>query len=182
MNNVAERGFVVGDQVEMIDDQRANVMGGGYGTYHLPRGTIFTVTRLFNFDVVVRGPLGPNSEDRSVQISKTWVRLVDPNRPAPRKLGVKPEGEGIIGIDDPGIQWLWDDMGAYATREGYCSQYDALCIKLGIPGRPREFKVTQTVGDIPITAHVMARSQAEANKHVQDALTGRIPEDIEPAA
>jgi hypothetical protein len=58
----------------------------------------------------------------------------------------------------------------------YCSQYDALCVKLGIPGRPRDFTVRTTVKGIQLSTSVKARSQREANQIVKDALAE--PENI----
>ena len=115
-------------------------------------------------------------EEMSFAFANIQLEQFDPNAPAPRKLGKKPEGDEFIDIDHPGIQWLWDDMGKYADEQGYCNQYDALCVKLGIPGRPRDFTVTKTIGDIPISATVKARSQREANEMVEKALQGRLPD------
>lgn len=168
----------VGDAVE-IDDESARSfsrVGNSYGSLTIQPGTPLTVTRIYRQvgEIIVRGSIvrtgGGITVDGSVQGPAQFFRLIDPNRPLPRKLGKKPEGDEYIDINHPGIQWLFDDMGAYATKEGYCPQYDALCAKLGIPGRPREFTVTTMVRGIKMSATVSARSQREANEQVAQAL------------
>jgi hypothetical protein len=182
---MTHRDFVVGDTVELIGDQtRAfSRVGNAYGTLEIRPGQEMTITRLYSQEMVLRGRIlrtgGGNMVDASVQAYRDYFQLADPNRPQPRKLGTKPDGEEFIGIDHPGIQWLFDDMGTYATKEGYCSQYDALCIRLGIPGRPREFKVTTRIGDLDISANVTARSQREANDLVKNALDSRVPAELD---
>jgi hypothetical protein len=49
-------------------------------------------------------------------------------------------------------------------------------VKLGIPGRPRDFIVRTTVKGIQLSTTVKARSQREANDLVKEALTS--PESI----
>jgi hypothetical protein len=184
--------FAVGDLVEIDSDREQTFprIGNAYGNLGVRPGVELTVTRVFSEQIIVRGPIlrtgGGLMADASVQVDKSRFRLVDPNRPLPRKLGTKPEGEEFIGIDHPGLQWLFNDMGAYAEREGYCGQYYALCIKLGIPGRPRDFTVRTTVKGIHLSTTVKARSQREANQIVKDALADpesiTIDPDFAPAA
>jgi len=103
--------------------------------------------------------------------------------PAPtRRLGKKPEGDEFIGIDHPGIQWLFEDMGRYADEQGYCSQYDLLSARLGIPGRPRDFSVSIVRDGLRFTANVRARSQAEANEIAEAKLDGSTPEPATTSA
>lgn len=147
--------------------------------------TELVVTRVYNTTLQVRtvgtvrvpAGWGGHHEDRraSFNISRELLDLVEerPGRPRPRKLGRKPEDTEdmtYVRIDDPGLQWLFDDMGRYATEQGYCPQYDALCAKLGIPGRERQFDVKITFRGIELTGRVMARSQREANEKVQKAV------------
>lgn len=113
------------------------------------------------------------NEEMSFSFNLGQLEQADPNAPAPRKLGTKPEDTEemtYIGIDHPGIQWLWDDMGTYADQQGYCPQYDALAIRLGIPGRPRDFTVRSTIGGIEVSATLKARSQREANEQFAKTL------------
>jgi hypothetical protein len=133
----------------------------------------------------------------SFQINRMFLMFEDPDYvppPPPRKLGKLPTHEEarvdedveLIGIDHPGLQWLFNDMGVYAEQQGYCSQYDALCVKLGIPGRPRDFTVRTIVKGIHLSTTVKARSQREANDLVKEALTSpesiTIDPDFAPAA
>lgn len=156
----------------------------------LPAGMTFTITRVFRTTVLVRstqrfprGPYDPSLTRRSYTLSWADLDYDDSVVVAPggagvrrRRLGQKPEDTGEmvhIGIDHPGIQWLFEDMGAYATQQNYCSQYDALAARLGIPGRPREFNVRSVHNGLTFNTMVRARSQAEANQMVHDALNGK---------
>lgn len=101
-----------------------------------------------------------------------------------RRLGKKPddtEDMTYIGTDHPGIQWLFEDMGRYATDQGWCSQYDALVARLGIPGRPREFDVVRQHNGLAFTTRVRARSQAEANQLVDAALNPKTEPETTPS-
>lgn len=109
------------------------------------------------------------------------VKPADPDWRPPRRLGEKPEDTNemtYIGIDHPGIQWLWDDLGKYATKQGYCPTYDALAAEIGIPGRIRTFTARAAIGGIEITSKVQARSQKEANAKFADSLRGKTVEAV----
>lgn len=179
----AERPFEVGDRVLLREGgefYRLNTSN----RYTLREGQPFEVTRVVIGGLHVRtiGTIhnrwSGREERMTFAISFDRLDSADPNAPRPRKLGEMPDPEKVnlpdgvplIGIDHPGIQWLFDDMGAYADKQGYCSQYDALCVKLGIPGRPRDFSVKKTIGGIEVTATIKARSQREANEAFQAAL------------
>lgn len=188
MSNEQDRPFEVGDRVVLEGDEAHPYgrLGNSYGTLTVRPGVEMTVTRIYHamHDMIIRGPIlrtgGGLMADASVQVPWAHFRLVDDsNRPARRKLGTKPEGEDYIGIDHPGIQWLFDDMGTYATREGYCSQYDALCVKLGIPGRPRDFTVKTTLNGITLNATIKARSQREANDLFKRALSEPVEKELD---
>lgn len=195
-------GNLVGEEVSVGDRVQVNrLMERQYrlntnDRYDLREDEVFVVTRVNSSTLNIRGPkqvrdtrYPHNTADRDVSfaVDRMFLRFQDPNYvppPPPRKLGRVPTHEEarleedveIIGIDHPGIQWLFDDMGRYATEQGYCPQYDALCIKLGIPGRPRDFTVRSTVKGMVLTTTVQARSQREANQIVKDALAE--PENI----
>jgi hypothetical protein len=163
--------------------------------FDLDPSEVFVVTRVNAANLNIRGPKmvrdgrWPHNtvqKDVSFSVDRMFLRFEDPNYippPPPRKLGVKPDDDDLIGIDHPGIQWLFDDMGVYAEREGYCSQYDALCVKLGIPGRPRDFTINRTINGIEIRATIKARSQREANEKFTEAMSTPTPDpDFAPAA
>ena len=176
--------FDVGDMVRLRQERTLDRMGSG-DRITLNENELFMVTRVHtNSPTVVirtvekhRRPGGWQASDRaqmSFSVYLDELRLDDPNAPRPRRLGEKPEDSDdvpfiYIGPDDPGIQWLFEDMGKFATDKGYCDQYDALCARLGIPGRPREFKVKFKIGDLEASTTVMARSQKEANEQVAKA-------------
>lgn len=178
----------VGDRVQVIQTMPQQYRLNTNERHDLNPSEVFVVTRVNTTNLNIRGPKTvrdpqwPHNDrlkDVSFSVDRTLLRFEDPDYvppPPPRTLGVMPEGEGLISIDDPGIQWLFDDMGRFAEEQGYCSQYDALCVRLGIPGRPREFKVRHTVAGIELMANVRARSQREANEHVRAALEGRVPD------
>jgi hypothetical protein len=165
-------------------------------TFDLAEGEVFEVTRVYieNLQVrtvgtkTVRVSYHQAQRQVSFSIPREFFRFEDPNYvppPPPRKLGVMPDPEDVklpdgiplINIDHPGIQWLFDDLGAYADQQGYCSQYDALCVKLGIPGRPRDFDVTRVINGVSFRTTVKARSQREANEAVDAALGLKGPDN-----
>jgi hypothetical protein len=205
-------GNLVGEEVSVGDRVQVNrLMTQQYrlntnDRYDLREDEVFIVTRVMSSSLSIRGPKdvrdtryphNTQQKDVSFSVDRMFLRFEDPNYvppPPPRKLGVLPtheearldESVEIIPIDHPGLQWLFDDMGQYATDQNYCSQYDALCIKLGIPGRPRDFTVRTTVKGIHLSTTVKARSQREANQIVKDALADpesiTIDPDFAPAA
>jgi hypothetical protein len=155
-------------------------------TFRLGPDVPLRVTAAYTNDLLVRlvepqfperGYIGGDGARlASFQISRRSLVFHEdsPDRPRPRRLGQKPDDSPdvpfiYIGIDDPGIQWLWDDMGKYAEEKGYCKEYDALVARLGIPGRPRNFDVKFKVGEYEAETTVRARSQREANELVEEA-------------
>lgn len=178
-----EREPRVGEGVVLNRNLTAERQGTGE-SLSLERGTQFNITRVYSNRVMVRtverfrerrDAWTHITRARSFTIAKedldydSSVGTVTP----PRRLGQKPHDTDdviYVSIDDPGIQWLFEDMGRYATDQGWCPQYDALCARLGIPGRPRPFNVNRTVNNINLTTTVQARSQAEANRLVDVAL------------
>ena len=191
----------VGDRVQLTENRYGEVAYNLNDTFDLDTDMVFVVTRVYTYRIMVRSEAmrqvtvqhyygGMDTEMRQVTftIDRGYLRFVDPNYvpppapPAPRRLGKMPpaeefpEGVEPIGIDHPGIQWLWEDMGRYATEQGWCPQYDALAARLGIPGRPREFDVNVEVGAVRFRATVMARSQREANELANAALRTSVTE------
>ena len=185
----------VGDRVQTLRRMHDVYRMNTNDRFDIEPDEVMQVTRVYRENLVVRtiasrmvrGSQYPHNmvgKQVSFSIDRMNLRFEDPDYvppPPPRKLGVMPspedlnlpEGIPLISVEHPGIQWLFDDMGRFAEEQGYCSQYDALCIKLGIPGRPREFKVTTNVGGIDLVANVRARSQREANEQVKAAISGR---------
>lgn len=204
-----EEGNLVGENVRMGDRVTVNqTLTHQYrlntnDTFDLEPGEQFTVTRVglesLNIRTVgtkrVRDTSSYNSHHNQVlrqvsfSVSRHFLTFHDADYvppPPPRKLGTMPEGEEeLINIDDPRIQWLFDDMGKYADGKGWCPQYDQLCKDLGIPGRPQDYHVTRTLNGIQIRATIKARSQAEANQMFATAMavpTEPTEPDYTPAA
>jgi hypothetical protein len=173
--NLYNEEAVVGDIVEVIDENEYYRMNTTH-RYRLQPGDQLEVRQVFHESVNVRTVLAKynrwtgRNEHMSFSLNKAQVRLLNPDRPLPRKLGQKPDDPNLIDVNDPRIQWLFDDMGAYADNQGWCPQYDTLCVRLGIPGRPRDFEVKRTIGGIELRTTVKARSQREANELVDAAL------------
>ncbi len=162
-NNV----FRVGDQVELLTAQELEVFGAYYSNgRRYPEGSPFLVTRIYTQRMIVRD----TGNNQSFQVWKRDFQHVDPNRPQPRKIGTMPEEGEHLAINDPRIQWIWDDMARYADGKSWCGQYDDLCKDIGIPGRPQDYLVVRSMNGINFTTHVKARSQAEAEAAVDRAL------------
>lgn len=131
-------------------------------------GTEYEVTQVFDDRVIIR-TLGEEPDSYSgVRRKKSFRCDVEHILDAgSRRLGVKPEDTDdvkYVGVDDPGIQWLWDDLAAYAKGKSWCNQYDELVEYVGIPGRKRAYTAHQLVKGITLTAIIQARSQSEANQ------------------
>lgn len=194
--NVVDEQVRVGDVLVATQAIRNQYRVNTNDRFDIQAGDRFTVTRVYTDSIQVRSTrrygvrVSHHQEQREVSFNllRTYLMFEDPNYvppPPPRKLGRVPTHEEaglaedveIIGYDHPGIQWLWNDMGTYADQQGYCKEYDALCVKLGIPGRPRDFQVRSSINGIALSTTVKARSQREANELVKAALAK--PEQIE---
>jgi hypothetical protein len=184
----------VGDGVILPSFRSAERLGA-YTYDTIPGGTQFVITRVYSQRVQVRtieqfsdgngGWRGRSytfyRDDLNYDDSVTEEQVVSTT--GRRRLGKKPEDTEemqYIGIDHPGIQWLFEDMGTFATEQGWCSQYDALVTRLGIPGRPRDFTVRREVGGIEMTAVVKARSQREANEMIERAILEGLTKEKDP--
>lgn len=173
----------VGDIITVNPDTRYDRAGDSYprrlevGSIHL------RVTRVYTDKVMARGPLLGAGEEASVYVWRQDIVTVNEGGTV-RKLGLKPEDTPEmthIAIDDPRIQWLFDDMAEFATRQRYCSQYDQLCAQLGIPGRKRKFTGNTVIGGVTFRGDVEARSQEEADVMVRTALL-TVRSEVAPAA
>lgn len=138
-------------------------------------GREFVVTRVDSYWLTVRtlekeyDSYSGRTQYKSFSCQRQYLALTvnDPDRPMPRKLGTKPEDTDemtYIGTDHPGIQWLWDDLAAYAKGQNWCGTYDTLAEHVGIPGRKRPFTATTTINGITLTASIEARSQDDADQ------------------
>lgn len=165
-NTVTTTAIQVGDIVT-VDRNITAAAPGGYGTRHtLYQGESARVTRVYSGTAIVR------YQDRwSIQVDKSYLIVVTAadgtQVTQPRKLGEPPEGEE--GVDyilptDPRLKWLWDDAAKYAQRQSWCSTYDEICARLGIPGRPRDFGVSRVINGITLAATIRATTQKEADE------------------
>jgi hypothetical protein len=164
--------YAKGDIVVLTQQVRAEPLNF-YTSMLFPSGAEGEVTRESATKVLVRlvSTAGFNlGHPCSVWIEKTVVqpKVIDPNAPKPRKLGEAPAG--MIEADDPRIMWLWEDAGTFAEQKGYCSQYDALADALNVPGREREFTITQKIGSFEAKIKVKARSRKLAEAKVAAEL------------
>lgn len=107
-----------------------------------------TVTRLFAERIIARGNILGDGSHASVYVPRGSVVTVNGEpyhaTPGERRLGTPPEDTDEvthIHLDDPGIQWLFRDMAAYAEGRSWCGDYDRLAGELGIPGRERTWTI-----------------------------------------
>lgn len=157
-----------GDEVGLREDGRWAGLGE-YGSRQLDTGMVGVVGRVTAYKAVVRFPVSETT-DVSFWIPKEELVFADPDRPKPRKIGEVPEGG--IAADDPRLNWLWEDAATLAKQQGYCGHYDRLTNELGIPGRPRSFKVTGKVGSLSVSGNYTARSRDEAEAMLRAEMTG----------
>lgn len=173
----------VGDTIR-VHAGRYTRAGGAYGgtNIRVEANTTLVVTRVYRDQLIARGPIIDAQTEASVYVSNVvGGRDITHhnNMPAdlvetgPRRLGVKPEDTAElthIGLDHPGIQWLFRDMGAYANEKGWCRTYDDLASDLGIPPRETEWNVSRTVDGVFITATINAVTMQQA----EDRLTAML--------
>lgn len=169
--------FTVGQEVT-VGEGRYDILGPYYSERTaVKEGSIGVITRVYTHNIHVRfdktalvNPPRTHSDQTTVSVPVEEVAPADPNAPRPRKLGEKPEGDQFIDPNDPGLMWLWDDIAAYADKQGYCSQFDTITNTLGIPGRKRDVTITIIIGDgIEAKTTIKARSPKEA----RDVLTAQ---------
>ena len=86
------------------------------------------------------------------------------------RLNLQNERTFPIRLDDPRLEAEWERAGEIATEENFCSEYDRMCERLGIPGREREWEVCMTVTLEPIHVHttVTARSMEAAQEAIEE--------------
>lgn len=148
-------------------------------------GTKLEVTRVHTGTLTAKGPINRGSI-ASIRITHGRVRTVNGldrvtglAPVVPRKLGEKPADTAsmtYIGVDHPGIQWLFDDMGQFADEQDWCSQYDDLCDELGIPNRGELFDVEADVNGVVVSAEFRGQNYGDAKEkfleHLRLAATG----------
>lgn len=171
----------VGDRITVIPQMYERVGTNSWPQeFDLLGSQELMVTRVTSARVIARGELSTgqdasiwvwNSED-TTNIVTVNGRLVSSGL-IPRKLGTKPEDTDemtYIGIDHPGIQWLFEDMGEYADGRSWCGDYDRLARELGIPGRKREFGVVVERNGIQIRATLRDVSLEAATAQLESML------------
>lgn len=165
--------------VSVTSAQPVSQFGGYQTVYTLRPNDTLRVTRVFSMDngtVIVRAETGRGA-GYSFQIHRSQLQFTS-DVPVRRLRGVKPDDTPemtYIGIDHPGIQWLWDDLGDYANDQSWCHQYDDLAEAIGIPGRKENFNVSVTRGGVIFQATVRARSEEQAQELAEHALGSTTP-------
>lgn len=104
--------FEVGQQVSVPAGTQLN------GSYYDKQGvtTVGTISRVATYKVMVTGLRPSGGWEGSYWVSKDDITPADPNAPKSRKYGETPDG--MIAIDDPRIDWIWQDVAKYATAQG----------------------------------------------------------------
>lgn len=135
------------------------------------------VTRVYEESVLVRGRFPGHFQELTINVRKHYILSVNGvNAEASathRSPGTKPEDTDdvtYIGIDHPGIQWLWEDMAEYARGKRWCDEYETLAAYLGIPGRQQEWEVWVSRDGIRVSATITAQSEAQATVILQGML------------
>lgn len=179
--------LMIGDRITVSPRRYPGVGNASSSRFYVDEGQQLRITRVFTDTAIARGIF--HGVERSVSIWRheiLTVNGVDPETGStpvpPRPLGQKPEDSpdvpfNYIGLDDPGIQWLFEDMGKFADGKHWCELYDELALQLGIPGRPQEWDVELEIGDMLITASsIEATSLAAATDIVRSRLAASLNE------
>jgi hypothetical protein len=128
----------------------------GYGYRAYNRGDELLVTSVRPHALNVRHASG------GAVFHVPWSSVDKPTR----RIGEVPAGG--IEIDDPRIQWIFEDAGRLADRFGYCRVYEQIAEQLGAPGRERTFTIKLAITDgIEVTAKVVARSKKLAEQELR---------------
>jgi hypothetical protein len=92
-----------------------------------------------------------------------------------------PEGmeDEVISPDDPRLDYIWRAAAKAADDSGYCSVYDDITKRVGIPGRPKNYTVNIKVGSLVTRVTIQARSKAEAQQIAEAALNSDTGKAVE---
>lgn len=167
-------------QTVTFSAQTTGQRAAGWGGYHIfNRNDTAVVTTVRRLTITVRireqkygGQtwVSYNVPRENLKAPNGEVWITPPPKPKPRKLGEMPTEGDHIAMDDPRIAWVWDDVAKHATDRGYCSTYDEISDKLGIPGREREIRVDTTMNGVRLTAYVKARNVKDAESVLKAKL------------
>lgn len=159
----------VGQELNVTAPYTNYSIGGGYRRTFEPGSTV-TVTRVTKEGGWIRGAAARGDEVTLPFLGDPaeFFGPTDPNAPRPRKLGEKPEGDEYLDPNDPRLQWLWDDLAKYADRKSWCDTYDKLANDIGIPGRPKDFTISEVINGFSVSKKINARSKAEAQRIFDD--------------
>lgn len=162
----------VGDEVTIAPRQYSRTGSAWFETVRVPESmnqNNLLVTRVYEDSVLVRGRFTGYDRDLTIQVGRGSILSVNGSNTEAaathRSPGTKPEDTDeitYIGIDHPGIQWLWEDMADYARGKRWCDEYETLAAYLGIPGRQEDWDVHVYRGGVRISATIRARSEAQA--------------------
>lgn len=173
----------VGDVITVDNLVYPRTSGNSYpARLEVAEGTKLEVTRVYTDTLTAKGDIYRGSS-ASIRMVKSHVRTVNGvdritglMPVVPRPLGEKPADTAsmtYIGIDHPGIQWLFEDMGKFADDSDWCDQYEELCDELGIPNRGELFDVEADVYGVIVSAEFRGQNYSDAKEkfiaHLRDA-------------
>lgn len=166
----AQRRIREGDTVTLPAGYYDRAGSNAYGRIQLGDTPItLRVTRAYDARLIVRGPVLGGGQEASFYCYRSHILTVNEERTEAgqtyRPLGTKPADTPemtYIGLDHPGIQWLFQDMGQYADNRGWCETYDDLAVDLGIPPREREYSVSHVHNGVMVHATIRARDEETA--------------------
>ena len=182
-----DRFVRVGMPVQLVAGGSYRQAGGTSQSFDLNRGARMTVTNMYADNTLMvrtdaslyNGYTGRHGQV-SFRLHRDALDEFDPNGPPPRKLGQKPEDTAdmtYIGVDHPGIQWLWDDLARYAEGQSWCRTYEDLAAEDGLPARPAQFEIELSIpGGGTFVMDVTARSEEEATELARESLLRGVQE------
>lgn len=140
----------------------------GYYLNYLYSDKKYRVVRVFKNTVQVRLVEGQEAapypySDASSGVPKSAIRKIDEPIKTFLEKFIEP-GEEVIDPADPRVDYIWRAAAQAADDAGYCSVYDDITKRVGLPGRPKNFTVNIKVGSLDTRVTIKARSKEEAKR------------------
>lgn len=172
--------FQKGDRV-VVTVAATATQSSGYGTREITPGSQGTVTSVRSDNVVnVRFKGGDypyvmtvNARNAGLVDASDTAAVAAIEAEAARIKALTEPGPNDIMPDDPRIAWLWRKIEQDPEVKRYCSIYDGLTDKFGIPGREREWDMEFSLNGMSVSVeNVKGHNLDEAKAVILAAFPG----------